>query len=119
MYISIGSICQCHCICVCIQERKTHFALVCEKNDEMAIMDAWDNNKPIPDDITWQGIITLEDIMEDLIQEEITDEFDMRKFDNLSQASIVIKKEKWTDDESFAESVSRDLVQRIRGQREL
>ena len=80
--------------------------MVCEKEDEAKIEDAWLNGDEIPDNIKWKGIITLEDIMEDLIQEQIADEFDTHKLDILDVPSPINNKSKtkWTDDESFAES---------------
>merc|ERR1712050_40235 len=56
------------------QCQKKHIALVCSDPD--AVLNAWASNEEIPADVHMAGIITLEDIIEKLLQEDIEDEHD-------------------------------------------
>jgi len=56
------------------QEEKCHLGLV-TSNPE-AVQEAWQTGTPIPPDVHMKGIITLEDVIEKLIQENIEDESD-------------------------------------------
>jgi len=56
------------------QADRCHIALVTSNPD--AVRSAWDKNEVIPPDVHMMGIITLEDIIELLIQEDIYDEQD-------------------------------------------
>jgi len=56
------------------QEDKCHLGLVV--NDPEAVEYAWRNGLEIPPDVHMMGIITLEDVIEKLIQEKIEDESD-------------------------------------------
>lgn len=47
--------------------------------DFLAYGEAWRDGRPPPADAKLLGIVTLEDVMEQLIQEEIMDEFDLKK----------------------------------------
>ncbi|KAL8437554.1 hypothetical protein Efla_000417 [Eimeria flavescens] len=59
------------------QESRCHLAFVTP--DFLAYGEAWRDGRPPPPDATLLGIVTLEDVMEQLIQEEIMDEFDRKK----------------------------------------
>ncbi|KAL8272123.1 hypothetical protein Esti_003966 [Eimeria stiedai] len=59
------------------QESRCHLAFVTP--DFLAYGEAWRDGRPPPPDATLLGIVTLEDVMEQLIQEEIMDEFDGKK----------------------------------------
>jgi len=59
------------------QADRCHIALV--TSDPEGVRTAWERNSVIPPDIHMMGIITLEDIIELLIQEDIYDEHDQRE----------------------------------------
>merc|ERR1711920_136063 len=60
------------------QADRCHIALVTSSPE--VVRDAWLNNKVVPPDVHMMGIITLEDIIEKLIQEDIFDEQDERDY---------------------------------------
>jgi len=68
------------------QEDKCHLALVTSKPEVVA--EAWKAGKPVPPDVHMVGIITLEDVMEKLIQENIDDESDNNVMRSFSQRSV-------------------------------
>ncbi len=74
-----------------LQEGKGHMAIVCMK-PEIA-RDALSANKPIPESAEVVGLVTLEDCIEELIQEEIYDEYDRdEKITNYRSKWVI---EKW------------------------
>eukprot|EP00933_Yihiella_yeosuensis_P019474 TRINITY_DN15771_c1_g2_i1.p1 TRINITY_DN15771_c1_g2~~TRINITY_DN15771_c1_g2_i1.p1 ORF type:complete len:595 (-),score=93.94 TRINITY_DN15771_c1_g2_i1:89-1873(-) len=56
------------------QDDKCHLALICNNPD--AVSEAWRTDSEIPPDVHMSGIITLEDVIEKMIQEDIDDESD-------------------------------------------
>ncbi|ETO34659.1 RasGTPase-activating protein, partial [Reticulomyxa filosa] len=56
------------------RDKKTHFALVTEHAEK--ILECLQKRCSIPEEVKFLGCITMEDIMEELIQENIEDEYD-------------------------------------------
>jgi len=56
------------------QSERCHIAIVTSHPSK--VRRAWEEDRPIPPDVHMMGIITLEDIIEKLIQEDIYDEYD-------------------------------------------
>merc|ERR1712048_232316 len=71
------------------QEEKKHLALI--TNDLDSVQEAWTEGKEIPADVHMAGILTLEDIIEKMLQEDIDDEYDAKLSQGLVQRSISIE----------------------------
>jgi len=56
------------------REKKTHLALITKDVD--VVNECFSSGEPIPKSVVFLGCITLEDIMEQLIQERIEDEYE-------------------------------------------
>eukprot|EP00808_Paulinella_micropora_P001794 g80521.t1 len=54
--------------------KSNHFAVVCDRPD--LVKRAIKTNKPIPPHVHMAGIVTIEDVLERMLKEEIEDEFD-------------------------------------------
>lgn len=57
------------------QKGRSHIALVTEQVD--VVTQCWQDGIDIPEEVSFVGIITIEDVIEELIQEEIEDESDV------------------------------------------
>lgn len=72
------------------QVGKSHMALVCD--NPKAVKRAWRSGRQIPISVKMAGIITLEDVIEDLIQCEIEDEADSSVKTNLAKVAFQVKR---------------------------
>ena len=71
-----------------LQEGKGKVAIVCFKPDEAR--EALNNGKAIPQSADVVGLVTLEDCIEELIQEEIYDEYDKDEIRELNRVKWVV-----------------------------
>ena len=60
-----------------VVQSRCHLAFVTP--DFLAYGEAWRDGRPPPPEAELLGIVTMEDVMEQLIQEDIMDEFDGKK----------------------------------------
>ncbi|DBA01124.1 TPA: hypothetical protein N0F65_001752 [Lagenidium giganteum] len=65
----------CYSILNEFQKGRSHIALLTRQAD--AVMRCWEQDVDVPRDVEFLGIVTIEDVIEELIQEEIEDESDM------------------------------------------
>ncbi|KAG6576423.1 DUF21 domain-containing protein [Phytophthora cinnamomi] len=64
----------CYSILNEFQKGRSHIALVTKETELVA--SCWRNSQPIPPHVVFEGIASLEDVLEELLQEEIEDESD-------------------------------------------
>jgi hypothetical protein len=69
------------------QTGRSHMAIVCD--DPTTMMDALRAERPVPPECTVLGIITIEDILELIIKEEISDETDLGVRSMLEHSAVV------------------------------
>jgi metal transporter CNNM len=73
--ILVGPAESCYAVLNEFQKGRSHIAFVTE--DTRLVANCWDSGVPIPPSVVFQGILTIEDVIEELIQEEIEDESDV------------------------------------------
>ncbi len=74
------------------QKGKGHLAIVTNRPDLVA--KAWATEEPVPPHVHMSGIVTLEDVLEALIQEKILDESDKGVRHRLQQAANLSRRAK-------------------------
>lgn len=74
------------------QTGKSHMALIASDPD--AVRQAWRSGEPIPPNVHVAGIVTMEDVIEVLLEEEIADESDAKRHlvSNLGQIAFKAKR---------------------------
>lgn len=65
----------CYAILNEFQKGRSHIALVTKDVD--LVMRCWQDDMEVPESVVFEGIVTIEDVIEELIQEEIEDESDV------------------------------------------
>jgi metal transporter CNNM len=73
--ILVGPNESCYSILNEFQKGRSHIALVTK--DVETVLRCWRSEEEIPESVVFDGIVTIEDVIEELIQEEIEDESDV------------------------------------------
>ncbi|KAL3671240.1 hypothetical protein V7S43_003172 [Phytophthora oleae] len=73
--ILVGPKESCYAILNEFQKGRSHIALVTSHVEE--VLKCWRSDEEIPESVVFEGIVTIEDVIEELIQEEIEDESDV------------------------------------------